>query len=251
MKRINLFFLSVFLILFVSMILVQSCAGKASSVEDVIAAFKSGKTARIAKCFSFPYRRDYPFTTIENEKEFLAVFSEVLDEEIIQKIADSSPEDWQQIGWRGIALNNGEVWLSESDCKITAVNLKTKDYQSNLEAKILLDKEALPLKLQNFKQPVAKYVVDDCTYRIDQLNDGKYRLLILTQNGIMFSLENGTLSFDGNGGSHYYTWNDFDGTNHIIYYDTFHDEVIYSVFMPEQNSENVDSIWKNVAKKLK
>lgn len=244
MKQKLFLFFSIFFFLFIS------CSPKTSSVEDLINAFKSGKANKIAGCFDFPYKRDYPFETIENKNEFIKVFNEVLDEDIIRKIAESNPEEWQRIGWRGLTLGNGDVWLNDN-YKISAVNIKTKDYEARLEEKILLDKETLPLKLQDFKQPVEKYIVDGYTYRIDQLYNGKFRLLILTANGIMFSLENGILSFDGSAGSHYYTWNDFDGTNHIIYEDVFNDEVIYSVFMPEVNSENVDSIWKNIAKKLR
>ncbi len=227
-----------------------SCSKQTPGVETVIKNFKTNDKSKIADCFDFPYSRDYPFESINSKTEFLKVFDEVLDDEIISLVASSKPEDWAQIGWRGIALNNGVVWLNEGNFKITRININTKSYKSNLEAKILLDKETLPEKFRDFIFPVAKYEVDNCVYRIDRLKNDRYRLLIFTPNEIWFCLENGMVSSDGNGGSHYYTWNDFDGTYHIIYVDIFLNEVTYSV-VPASAEFAADKMWQNVVKKLK
>ena len=96
--------------------------------------FKSYNVDQIPNFISFPLDRQYPIPSIKNKNEFNKRFSEVFDKILIDKIANSKIEQWSEVGWRGIMLDDGVVWMANSDGIITAVN-----YQSDFEKKLRSD----------------------------------------------------------------------------------------------------------------
>ena len=48
----------------------------------------------------------------------------LFDDELKKAIDDSKLEDWDDVGWRGIMLYRGMLWLSE-DVKLKATNYYT------------------------------------------------------------------------------------------------------------------------------
>lgn len=148
---------------------------KADSIKKVIALFKEGDIDKIAEKIAFPLQREYPIPDINNKDEFKQRFAEVFDKVLIDKIVNSKMEQWSEMGWRGIMLDNGILWMGNSDGVITAVN-----YQSDFEKKlrqdlIEKDKQSVHVSLQSFKEPIYKIKTNNYLIRIDELNNSEYR----------------------------------------------------------------------------
>lgn len=179
----------------------------ADDIETTIALFKTGNPDKIAARISFPLRREYPIPPIKDKEEFKRRFTEVFDQVLIDKIIHSKAEQWREVGWRGIMLENGLVWMENSDGVITAVN-----YQSPFEKKlkqelIEKDKQNVHGSLKTFERPVYKIKTKSYLIRIDEISDSRYRYASwkLTEKESSkpdIILENGEMEADGNGGNH-------------------------------------------------
>jgi len=95
---------------------------KVASISKVIDLFKLNDIEKISNIIRFPLCRQYPIPSIKDKKEFTKRFNEVFDKILIEKIANSKIEQWTEIGWRGIMLDDGVLWMANSDGIITAVN---------------------------------------------------------------------------------------------------------------------------------
>src|SRR5262245_23493384 len=81
-------------------------------VIDFINSVKSKDKEKVISKISFPFSREYPIPSIKNKQEFLDRYNEVIDDQLTGIIINSRPSrDWSTVGWRGIMLLNGEVWL--------------------------------------------------------------------------------------------------------------------------------------------
>ncbi|MEP7127717.1 MAG: hypothetical protein ABI729_02565 [Chitinophagales bacterium] len=122
-------------------------------------------------------------------------------------IVNSKPSrDWSAVGWRGIMLFNGEVWLDD-DGRLFAVN-----YQSPFEAKmkaelIDLEKSQLDESIRDFKEPVLIMETANHRIRIDDIGEGNYRFAswplesqISDKPDIV--IQHGDYKPDGSGGNH-------------------------------------------------
>ena len=184
---------------------------KIDSINNVITLFKEKNIDKISNKIDFPLYREYPIPPIKDKEEFRKRFSEVFDEILIDKIANSKIEQWSEVGWRGIMLDNGIVWMANSDGMITAVN-----YQSKFEKKLMKDlidkeKENLYISLKTFEKPIYKIKTKKYLIRIDQLTNEKYRYASWKISEKESSkpdiiLDNGELDFQGSGGNHVITF---------------------------------------------
>lgn len=180
-------------------------------VNRLIEIFKTKDVNQISKIIQYPLDRQYPLPNIANEREFKQRFSEVFDEILIEKITNSKIEQWSEVGWRGIMLDHGIIWMSNFDSVITTVN-----YQSDFEKKMLTDliieeKKHVHTSIKNFELP--KYRIDTKNYhiRIDQIKESKYRYASWKINELETSepdliMNNGELEFQGSGGNRLYTF---------------------------------------------
>lgn len=99
-------------------------------ILPVIAAFEGDDKAAIASLVYYPLKRRYPIPDIKDEAELINRFDEVFDDELTAVIASSSIDtDWDSVGWRGIMLNNGVMWV-DTDGKIIAVNTQNAKEQA-------------------------------------------------------------------------------------------------------------------------
>src|SRR5690606_26241192 len=79
---------------------------KIDTIKNVIALFKEKNIDKISSIISFPLYRQYPIPPIKDKEDFAQRFSEVFDQVLIDKIANSKIEQWSEVGWRGIVLDN-------------------------------------------------------------------------------------------------------------------------------------------------
>lgn len=180
---------------------------KIAHINNVITLFKIGNIDKIANNIHFPLYREYPIPSIKNKKEFKQRFSKVFDTILISKIANSKIEEWSEVGWRGIMLGTGVLWMSNSDDIINAVN-----YQSDFEKKlrqnlIAKDKQNLHHSLKTFESPIYKIKTKKYLIRIDEVTPWKYRYVSWKIGAKEYSkpdiiINNGELIHEGSGGNH-------------------------------------------------
>ena len=145
------------------------------SINAVITLFKEKDIDRISNKISYPLYRQYPIPPVKDKEEFKKRFSEIFDQILIEKIANSKISQWSVVGWRGIMFDNGDLWMANSDGVITTVN-----YQSDFEKKLRTnlttkDKENLHVSLKTFQSPVYKIKTKKYLIRIDELSNNEYR----------------------------------------------------------------------------
>src|SRR6478672_2460487 len=148
----------IFILLFGNLIFAQSeklDSDEIENIKKIIKVFKQKDINAISKTISFPLTREYPIPPIENEKELKARFNEVFSTTLINSISNSKISQWSEVGWRGITLDNGILWI-DSDGKISAVNYQS-DFEKKLKEKLILQQKAnLHASLKDFKKPIYK-----------------------------------------------------------------------------------------------
>ena len=144
-------------------------------VKEFIDNIKNNNRQAIAAHVIYPFGREYPLKRIKTEAEFVTRFDEVFDQNLKNIIIKSNPKkDWTQMGWRGIMLNQGDLWIDEAG-DLIGVNyetLKTKNLKKSL---IERDKSWLQESLRNFERPVCQIKTKTHTIRIDEMKGGTYR----------------------------------------------------------------------------
>jgi len=158
---------------------------------------------------SYPLQRRVPLSRIDNPKQFLEAYDEIVDEEIMTAIATSKvTTDWAEMGWRGIMFQNGSLWLDEKG-KITAVNYQTEKGVRRRAELIESDRQKLHDNLRNFVEPVLEWETANYRIRIDRIDENRFRYAVWpvqkkTTEKPDLILNNGTVTFEGSGGNHHY-----------------------------------------------
>lgn len=181
------------------------------SIKKLIELFKKVDIEGISNKISYPLDRDYPIPSIRNKEEFIKRFHEVFDQKLIDNIAQSDLSQWTEVGWRGIMLDNGVVWMSFQPGFISAINYQSKR-EKNIQAELIRkDKEQLHATLRNFKSPVYKIQTEKFLIRIDELSENSYRYVswkAAADEAILpdLVLKNGLCEMQGSGGNHEFTF---------------------------------------------
>ncbi|OYU83281.1 MAG: hypothetical protein CFE24_12085 [Flavobacterium sp. BFFFF2] len=175
-------------------------------IKQLQSLFKAKNIDGIAALIAYPLQRTYPIPFIKNEQECKQRFSEVFDQLLISTIANATIKQWSEVGWRGIMLDNGVLWIDSEEGHIIGVN-----YQSDFEKKqekvlIAQQKENLYVALKTFDKPIYKISTKKYLIRIDKLAAGKYRYACWKEGEKESAkpdliLTNGTMAFLGSGGN--------------------------------------------------
>ena len=110
------------------------------------------------------------------------------------------------MGWRGIMLLNGEVWLNSTG-ELIAVNYQSEFEKKRKEELIAVQKNSLHESLRNFKCPVCILETSKYRIRIDDMGNEKFRYASWKLQQSMSEkpelvILNGKVEFDGSGGNH-------------------------------------------------
>ncbi|MPL66328.1 hypothetical protein SDC9_11998 [bioreactor metagenome] len=142
-----------------------------ADIEKLIKAFQENDIEYISnRAIAYPFKREYPIPSIKNQEEFKKRFYEVFDEKLIEKIKNSKIEDWEVMGYRGIMLNSGGMWLN-SYGYIIGINYETKFEEKLREDLIKKEKEQLHSSLKVPFYPVYKMKTKNFLIRIDKVKD--------------------------------------------------------------------------------
>lgn len=178
-------------------------------VKRFISYVQSGYKKKVATCFSYPLQRDYPVSAIKSEAELIERYDELFDAALIKEIVSSNPAtDWSEVGWRGIMLNQGTLWMS-TDGKIVGSNYQTQKEKEIRKQLNLEDKNTLHASLKNFKQAVLVMETAKFRVRIDEMMNGTFRYASWPLEKNMSEkpdliIQNGEVFFEGSGGNHHY-----------------------------------------------
>lgn len=181
------------------------------SIKVLISYFKTKDVTKISNKINYPLYRAYPIPPILNKSEFNKRFNEVFDETLIHQIVHSKINQWEEVGWRGIMLNNGDLWMANLDGVISCINYQSefeKQYRTRL---IELDKQHLHPSLKTFHNPIYKIKTTQYLIRIDELDDYNYRYASWKNNQNEKSnpdivINNGNWENLGSGGNHVITF---------------------------------------------
>ena len=180
-------------------------------ILPVIAAFEGDDKAAIASLVYYPLKRRYPIPDIKDEAELINRFDEVFNDELTAVIASSNIDtDWDSVGWRGIMLNNGVMWV-DTDGKIIALNTQNAKEQALAKSLIKQGKQSLHASINTFEKPVLDWKTSSYHIRVDDLGDHNFRYAVWgidkkPSDKPDMVLLNGDITFEGSGGNHNYTF---------------------------------------------
>lgn len=140
-------------------------------VIPIIEYVETGNKIALSEHIAFPLKRDYPIPAIHHEGEFLERYDEIFDAELIEEISNSNPAtDWSDVGWRGIMLSYGSVWI-DYDGNIIAINHQSEVEKAMKKRLIKEERNALHKSIQSYKRPVLIMETKKFRVRIDELED--------------------------------------------------------------------------------
>ncbi|MGY3860763.1 hypothetical protein ACW5WN_04010 [Aeromonas lacus] len=178
-------------------------------VQQLVDAAEARDHQALANQMKYPFKLEYPIPAIKTPAEMLTRFDEVFDDAILKSIATSRVgQDWQTMGWRGIMLGSGEVWM-DFDGKVIGINHQTAQ-AAKLKAELIArQKSGLHPSVQEYKSPELMWQTEKFTIRIDELDDGHYRYASWAKGKTLADkpdlvLKNGTVRMEGTGGNHTY-----------------------------------------------
>lgn len=178
-------------------------------VSKFISEVKSGNKTAVSNRIKFPLKRDYPIPAIKNKTDFVKKYDQIFDPILVEKISKSDPaKDWLEMGWRGIMLNQGDLWI-DTDGKIISINYQSEAEKKLKNSLIASQKKNVNSSISDFKQPVVVLETSKFRIRIDDLGNGKYRYASWSIKQKMTDkpdlvIENGVFFADGTGGNHHY-----------------------------------------------
>ncbi|MPS74382.1 MAG: hypothetical protein E2590_14705 [Chryseobacterium sp.] len=193
---------------------------KTDNIQKVIRLFQAKNIDGISKIVNYPLSREYPIPNVKNGADLKKRFNQIFDEKIIDQISNSKLDQWSEVGWRGIMLDNGDLWI-DTDGRITALNYQSQ-FETNQKNNIIAnEKKNLFSSLKQYKSPVYKFTTKNYLIRIDELSNGKYRYASWkigkkesTKPDLI--LANGEIRMEGSGGNHTITFKK-DEFSYIIY----------------------------------
>lgn len=186
-------------------------------VKSFIANVKSNNKEGVAAFISFPLGRDYPIPDVKNKADFIKRYDQIFDTTLKNEIIKSNAaKDWSEVGWRGIMLNQGTLWI-DTDGKIISINYQSQ-YEKDLKNKLIeTEKGKLHPSIAKFKVP--EYILETSKFRIriDDLGNDNYRYASWSIKQKMSEkpdliITNGKWIPDGSGGNSYF---DFKKGNYL------------------------------------
>jgi len=178
-------------------------------ISKFISEVKTGDKEAISKRINFPLKRENPIPSVKNKADFIKRYNQIFDKVLIEKITKSNPaKDWSEMGWRGIMLNQGDLWI-DTDGKISSVNYQSEAELQIKNSLIAAQKKNVNTSISKFKEPVAILETSKFRIRIDDLGNDKFRYASWSIKNKMTDkpdliIENGIFSADGTGGNHHY-----------------------------------------------
>lgn len=178
-------------------------------IKNFITNVKSDNKVAISELVSYPLKREYPIPDIDDKGEFVKRYAEIFDSSLKNEITKSNPgKDWYDMGYRGLMLNQGRIWL-DMDGRLIAVNYRSK-FETDLKNRLMeSQKRNLDPSIAFFQTPVCILQTAQFKIRIDNLGNNNYRYASWSIKKEMTEkpdlvISGGKLVVEGAGGNHQY-----------------------------------------------
>ncbi|GMM83099.1 hypothetical protein [Pseudoalteromonas sp. MTN2-4] len=178
-----------------------------AQIQVVKNAFQQNDVEAISKLVAYPLNREHPIPAIKNEAEFINRYKDVFDDALINLIINSDTEkDWSQMGWRGVMLSHGVVWIDAAGF-ISAINHQSATEVAMKKELINRSKQKVHASLQNYKKSILAGKTKNRILRIDELDGGSYRLALWAldktqKDAPSLVLGAGEMNMEGSGGGY-------------------------------------------------
>ena len=132
----------------------------------------------------------------------------------------NSSQDWSDVGYRGIMLNRGTVWI-DYDGKLITTNYISDKENAVQQEWIDYERELLHDGLKEFKKPIYTIETSKFIVRIDLLEKRRFRYASWSKGAKLSEkpalvLNNGVWMAEGTGGNHHYKFTNGQYT-YIVY----------------------------------
>ena len=95
-------------------------------------------------------------------------YEDVFDETITTRISESELTDWSYMGWRGIMLDHGVVWLNY-DGLLWALNYSSEREQAERERLLRMERASLHRSLREDHEPIFEWITEHYRVRVDSM----------------------------------------------------------------------------------
>tara|TARA_R110000782_G_scaffold140_3_gene350 strand:- start:2406 stop:3632 length:1227 start_codon:yes stop_codon:yes gene_type:complete len=179
-------------------------------IQKLIDSVVANDRISIADMVAYPFNRRHPLPSIVDRNDFIARFDQVFDDELRQMIESSSSHNWNSVGYRGIMLGNGQLWM-DYDGTIIAVNHHTKLEDSVIDLLNRSNDLRFHESVKSYESTILEAWTDGFRIRVDLLSDGTYQYAswssgTSTHDEPDLILRGGSRVSDGSGGNHHYSF---------------------------------------------
>lgn len=180
-------------------------------VSSFIDCIRNANIDKLDSIVSYPIHRPYPIPSINNKQDLKNRYSEIFDKHLTAVITNSDiKKDWKDMGWRGIMLNHGIVWI-DYDGRFIKTNYSSEKEQKIEKKWIAYERNLLYKDLKEFQKPVHTIETKKFIIRIDLLKNGNYRYASWSKTSNISNkpdlvLYNGKWTPEGSGGNHHFTF---------------------------------------------
>lgn len=150
---------------------IESADSVPGFVDKVVASIATDNPEDFARLVSYPLARPYPLRDIKDEEEMKKYYRTMVDDSLREAIAGEKRKKWQEMGWRGWTLDEGQyVWV---DSLIYDVPYISRNESMELERLSRSEMESLAPQLRHGWLPLMclKSVDSDDIFRIDRKKD--------------------------------------------------------------------------------
>ena len=201
-----------FVLIFITSLFTQETDTSYKEVaRSFIKCIQMNDIEQLSERLFYPYKRPDPIPPIKDKTEFKKRYTELFDDSLISIITHSDAEtDWKDMGWRGIMLHDGIVWL-DYDGKVIGINYRTLAEKEVLKKWIEYERSLLHSSLKEYLKPMYTLITKRFIVRIDLLENGTYRYASWKKSATLLDkpdlvLFNGELSAEGSGGNHQFNF---------------------------------------------
>lgn len=125
--------------------------------QMILEAIANGDKQLFAKMVSYPLCRQYPLHDVENEQQMVRYFDTLFDKQFRQQIAKLDSNSWDNVGWRGWMILDGEIWDVDPRIVVNYSSPLEQRYAEYLKKK---DMARLHSSLQGNWKPYYGYLLD-------------------------------------------------------------------------------------------
>lgn len=193
-------------------------------VKQLIRAVADNDSVGFAGLVSYPLSRPYPLRDLNNKEELEKYYSKLVDDSLKSALTSSKVSDWEEYGWRGWSLKNGEyLWIDENLYDVPYVSSSEHIVMDSL---VRLEIATLHPSLRNGWRPAGALRSHDkkTICRIDRQTSGEtdpiYRLSVY-RNGANLSeiptdIFTGHKTTEGTAGTRIYHFADTVGSHAVF-----------------------------------